>query len=145
MDGWFKTGDLGKIDENGHLVLVGRKKSLIVLDNGKNVHPEEIEDLVKDEIPISVKSWFLRPKEILGSNQSIIAAIVFIDMADFPDKSMEEIWQMASSDINKVNKKLPGYKMIRDVTVVTEDFEKTSTKKIIRQKAIERYRLVSSR
>lgn len=146
MDGWFKTGDLGKIDENGHLVLVGRKKSLIVLDNGKNVHPEEIEDLVKDEIPYIREIVVLEAKkEILGSNQSIIAAIVFIDMADFPDKSMEEIWQMASSDINKVNRKLPGYKMIRDVTVVTEDFEKTSTKKIIRQKAIERYRLVSSR
>ena len=129
-----------------HLVLVGRKKSLIVLDNGKNVHPEEIEDLVKDEIPYIREIVVLEAKkEILGSNQSIIAAIVFIDMADFPDKSMEEIWQMASSDINKVNKKLPGYKMIRDVTVVTEDFEKTSTKKIIRQKAIERYRLVSSR
>ena len=84
-------------------------------------------------------------KEILGTAQQIIAAIAFIDTSDFPEMSLSEIWEMASADINKVNKKLPGYKMIRDVTVITEDFEKTSTKKIIRQKAIEKYQLVSSK
>ncbi|MGI6773503.1 MAG: AMP-binding protein [Clostridiales bacterium] len=145
-DGWFKTGDYGRIDQHGHLCLVGRKKSLIILNNGKNVHPEEIENLVKDEITYIREIVVLEAqKEILGTAQQIIAAIAFIDTSDFPEMSLSEIWEMASADINKVNKKLPGYKMIRDVTVITEDFEKTSTKKIIRQKAIEKYQLVSSK
>lgn len=140
-NGWFKTGDYGRLAKDGHLTIVGRKKSLIVLDNGKNVHPEEIENFVKDEIPYIREIVVMEAeKEILDQKQKIIASIVFIDAEDFPHKTLAEIHAMASQDIALLNKQLPAYKQVRDVALVTEDFAKTSTKKIIRQKVIEQYR-----
>ncbi|MDR1630593.1 MAG: AMP-binding protein [Oscillospiraceae bacterium] len=140
-NGWFKTGDYGKLAKDGHLTIVGRKKSLIVLDNGKNVHPEEVENFVKDEIPYIREIVVMEAeKEILGQKQKIIASIVFIDAGDFPHKTLADIHAMASQDIALLNKQLPAYKQVRDVALVTEDFAKTSTKKIIRQKVIEQYR-----
>lgn len=144
--GWFKTGDHGRLGEDKFLTIVGRKKSLIVLGNGKNVHPEEIETLVKDEIPYVREVVAMETeKVVLGKTQSIIAAVVYIDKEDFPEMSLPELREMTLQDLSKVNKQLAEYKMVREVSVVTEDFEKTSTKKIIRQKVIDKYQPVNTR
>lgn len=139
-NGWFKTGDYGTTDENGGLCLKGRKKNLIVLSNGKNVHPEEIESLIREQIPYIRETVVMEAEnEAHGKKQKIIKALVYIDSSDLPGRSESEIEDMVNEDVRRVNTLLPGYKTVSSVSVVTEDFEKTSTKKIMRHKVIEKY------
>lgn len=139
-NGWFKTGDIGKMTDDGQLILTGRKKNLIILDNGKNVHPEEIEDLLLDRIPyIREVVVFESEKEIFGAMQKIIAAVVYVDSADFKGKTTADIENMVKSDVMTVNADLPGYKALSRVMVSQNEFQKTATNKILRRKVIEEY------
>lgn len=140
-NGWFKTGDYGAADENGNLYIKGRKKNLIVLSNGKNVHPEEIESIVSENIPYIREIVVMEAeKDICGKKKKIISALIYINPEDFPGEEPEAIEKAVNGDIGRVNAMLPGYKTVSSVKIVTEDFEKTSTKKIIRQKAIQKYK-----
>ena len=139
-DGWFKTGDFGRLDAKGRLYVTGRKKNLIVLDNGKNVHPEEIESLICAQLPYVREAVVMETeKEVFGKLQRIIAAVLYVDPLDFPEQSVQETEAMAKADMMQVNAKLPGYKAVNHVFIATGGFQKTSTNKILRSKVIEQY------
>ncbi len=117
---WFKTGDYGRIDEDGFLFYVGRKKNLIILSNGKNISPEEIED------KLSCISYV---KEVLVYEEDgVIAAEFFLDTAEVAD-AKEKIRE----DVNRVNREMPVYKHVTKIKTRDTEFKKTTTLKIVRK------------
>lgn len=136
-DGWFKTGDLGFFDEDGFLHIAGRKKNVIIANNGKNVFPEEIEDLLN-------RSPFIQECMVYGEkdekHDEIIAAQIVTDAEAFIEYSEKNNVQITpelvnniiSEEIKKVNKELANYKQIRRFYIRDTEFEKTTTQKIKR-------------
>lgn len=137
QDGWLYTGDLGFIDDDGFVHITGRKKNVIVLNNGKNVYPEEIEPLLNE-------SEFIKESLVYGkqSNNDIILSVQVIVDKDhinsaFPEgKTDEEIRNIIWEEIRKVNDKLVIYKRIKNLEIREKEFEKTTTLKIKRYKEI---------
>lgn len=117
---WFKTGDYGRIDEDGFLFVTGRKKNLIVLSNGKNVSPEELEDKL---MLIDYVSEVL----VYEENKKIVAEF-FLNEEEYPD-ARERI----QADVNDFNRKMPLFKNINKVKVRDEEFPRTTTLKIVRK------------
>ena len=136
IDGWFHTGDLGKIDENGYLYITGRCKSVIVTKNGKNIYPEELEYYLNDSPLISESLVLGINKE--NDGETYINAQIYPDIQAITDylkgsvPTKEEIWKIVSDIVASVNKKLPNYKHIKSFGIREEEFEKTTTKKIKR-------------
>ena len=135
-DGWFHTGDLGKIDEDGYLYITGRCKSVIVTKNGKNIYPEEVEYYLNDN-PLIQESLVLgiqkKDDDETYVNAQIypnIEAITEYLKGSVPTK--EEIWKIVSDVVSNVNKKLPNYKHIKSFVVRDKEFEKTTTQKVKR-------------
>lgn len=136
-DGWFKTGDFGYFDEDGFLHLTGRKNDIIVLKNGKNVYPDEIEGMI-NKIPYIAESLvFARNKS--KTDTLLEAKIVYgeKDLAkEYPDIDIQDtskIETIIMEDIkSKVNINLAAYKHVKKVTITTEPMEKTTTSKIKR-------------
>ncbi len=135
-DDWFYTGDLGYLDEDEYIFITGRKKNIIITDNGKNVFPEEIE-YVLSKIPYISESMVWGASDNSGVNNSTIAATVTIDEEEvnealgesYTDKDVEVLlW----SEIDKVNDGLPLFKKVKKLIVRKNDFEKTTGKKIKR-------------
>ncbi len=129
QDGYFRTGDLGRLSKGNFLTITGRKKNLIILPNGKNVSPEEIEETVS-AIPY-VKEVMVYAKK--REDGEIIAADVFLDSAYLSMNPIDNIGQRLDQDIRRLNGSLPVHKRIGDVQIVDQEFEKTTTKKIKRQ------------
>ena len=134
-NGWFRTGDYGSIDADKNLVICGRKKNLIVLSNGKNVHPEELEGYIYEMMPYVKESLVYIDKNKKGSE--VISTYVYLDQDFSSGKSLEELETILKEDLKKVNKKLPSFKKIQHIYIKEEEFEKNSSKKIIRQKFLE--------
>ena len=131
-DGWFKTGDVGYLDADGYAFITGRIKFVIVLENGKNVFPEEIEEYLETVDTISESCVIGRKAE--DSDEIILTAVVYPDFTKFPsDASEDEIKESIRKSINAINKKLPSFKQIKTVEIRKTEFEKTTTKKIKRQ------------
>ena len=132
VDGWFNTGDLARIDEEDYIFLTGRKKNVIVLKNGKNIYPEEIEALI-DKIPYVVENVVMGEEE--GDDYRLVAHVVYDPEAEeLKGKSAEEIQALTDADIEKINSEMPNFKRIKEVYLRTEPFEKTTTQKIKRRK-----------
>jgi long-chain acyl-CoA synthetase len=132
VDGWFNTGDLARIDKEGYIFLTGRKKNVIVLKNGKNIYPEEVEALI-DKIPYVVENVVMG--EEIGDDYRLVAYVVYDTEADvFKGRSPEEIQAIVDADIEKINDEMPKYKRIKQTYLRTEEFEKTTTQKIKRRK-----------
>ena len=129
-DGWFYTGDLGKVDSEGYLFLYGRTKNMIVLPNGKKVFPEELEMLI-NKID-GVKESFVFERKDVGDKVLICAKIVYKDL-----NQVENIQNM----IMNINENLPIYKQISKIYVTTEELLKTSTGKIKRNEEVEKIKL----
>ena len=128
-DGWFRTGDMGYMDEDGYFYITGRLKSVIVLENGKNIFPEEIEEYLGN-IELIAESVVVGRQN--GSNV-LLTAIVFPDYKKFDDEATdEEIRSTIEKEINAMNKKLPTYKQIKQIEYRNIEFEKTTSKKIKR-------------
>lgn len=131
VNGWFNTGDLARIDEEGYIFLTGRKKNVIVLKNGKNIYPEEIESII-DGIPYITENVVMG--ERVGDDYRLVAHIVYDPDADaVRGKSVAEVQAIADADIEKISAEMPGYKRIKQVYIRTEPFEKTTTQKIKRR------------
>ena len=136
IDGWFHTGDLGRIDENGYLYITGRCKSVIVTKNGKNIYPEEVEYYLNDNPLISESLVLGIQKE--NDDETYINAQIYPDIQAITEylkgsvPTKEEIWKIVSDVVANVNKKLPNYKHIKNFGIRDEEFEKTTTKKIKR-------------
>lgn len=130
-DGWFRTGDIGYVDKDGYIYITGRCKSVIVLENGKNVFPEEIEEYLEDVDQIAECVVVGRKKE--DSEEVVLTAVVYPDFNLYEKNT--EIGEIAS-DIKKriaeINKKLPSFKHIRNIEIRKTEFEKTTTRKIKR-------------
>lgn len=136
IDGWFHTGDLGKIDENGYLYITGRCKSVIVTKNGKNIYPEEVEYYLNDNPLISEALVLGIHKE--DDDETYINAQIYPNIEAITEylkgsvPTKEEIWKIVSDAVANVNKKLPNYKHIKSFGIRDKEFEKTTTQKIKR-------------
>ena len=129
-DGWFNTEDYGRLNKRGQLVINGRKKNMIVLDNGKNVYPEEIENYLLG-IPYIQEVVVKGKKNEIGQEVALIAE-VFLNKEKVEELKIENIEEKLKSDINEVCKELPIYKHISDIEIRKEEFAKTTTNKIKR-------------
>ena len=139
-DGWFYTGDLAKIDEDGYIFICGRKKSVIVLKNGKNIFPEEMENLV-NKIE-GVKESFIFGKQQSDDKEDIKihVKIIFdreIMREAYKVETDEEIYKVLADKIKEVNRIMPKYKAIRGIIISEEPLIKTTTNKIKRQANLE--------
>lgn len=129
-DGWFNTEDYGHFNEKGQLVINGRKKNLIVLDNGKNVYPEEIEMYIS-KIPYVQEVIVKGKKNEIGQEVALIAE-VFLNQEKVDELKADDIEEKLKLDIREVTKELPIYKKIGEVEIRKEEFNKTTTNKIKR-------------
>ena len=133
--GWFKTGDLGYIDKNGYLFLMGRKKNVIVLKNGKNVYPDEIENVINRIPGIKESFVFGRPESDDPTDLRLECKMVY-DEALFKEihklSKEEDIKEFLDEKIKEINKTMPNYKFIKEVYITTEPLIKTTTLKIKR-------------
>ena len=136
IDGWFHTGDLVKIDNEGYIYICGRKKNVIVLKNGKNIFPEEMESLVNKIEGVSESFIFGKQLSDDKENVKINVEIVF-DRAIVKDvykaETDDEIYKALLEKIKEVNGKMPSYKAIRGMILTETPLIKTTTNKIKRQ------------
>lgn len=136
-DGWLHTGDLAKIDKDGYIFITGRKKFVIVLKNGKNIYPEELEALVNKIEGVKESFVYGKPEE--DGDFKICAKIVYDkdivkEIYNIEDEKQikEAIW----NEVKKINKQMPAYKYIRDIIVTDKELIKTTTQKIKRHEEI---------
>lgn len=134
-DGWFNSGDIGYMDEDGFIYITGRSKNVIVTQNGKNIYPEEIETLLSKVEEISESMVY--GKEVAGEKELIITARIIPDydrIEELHGKGLneEEVYKLIWEQIKKVNRKLSNYKTVKKLEIKEDQFEKTSTMKIKR-------------
>lgn len=137
-NGWLLTGDLAYIDKEGFIFITGRKKNVIVLKNGKNVYPEEIEFLV-NKIPLVKESMvFGMPKD----DDVIVSVKVQYDdeyiKEKYPNENEKELEKILWKKIKEINHTMPTYKYIKNLIPTKEEFIKTTTAKIKRFEEIKK-------
>ena len=135
-DGWFQTGDLARIDEEGYIFICGRKKSVIVLKNGKNIFPEEMETLINKEDGVEESFIFGKPISKDPNDIKIFVKIVY-NKESFEGKTENEIKEYFNEKIKSINKTMPHYKAIRGIIISDKPLIKTTTNKIKREKNLE--------
>ncbi len=138
-DGWFYTGDMGRFDKDGFLYLTGRKKEVIVLKNGKNIYPQEIEFLINKLDMVEECMVYGRPK---NNDYLISAKIVYnpeVMEEHYPGKTEKEyeaiIWQAIKEKINAI---MPNYKHIKEIVITKEPLIKTTTQKVKRAEELKK-------
>ncbi|PKL82627.1 MAG: long-chain fatty acid--CoA ligase [Ignavibacteriae bacterium HGW-Ignavibacteriae-3] len=136
-NGWFKTGDIGYIDEDGFLHINGRKKNVIISKSGKNVFPEEIEDIL-NRSPFILECLVFgeedaKQGEIITA-QVVVDAEAFIELAETNHIQIDDalLNKTISDEVEKVNQQLAAHKQIKRFYIREQEFEKTTTQKIKR-------------
>ena len=139
QNGWFKTGDLGYFDKDGFLYITGRKKEVIVLKNGENVYPSDIEFLV-NRLPY-VQESILFSRENSKNELTLGIKIVYDEETikeKFGEKTEKEYEEAVWEDIKEINKNLSIFKRIKELILTKEPLEKTTTQKIKRFKELDK-------
>lgn len=133
-DGWLHTGDYGYFDKDGFLYVCGRKKSVIVTKNGKNIFPEEVEFYL-------IQSQFIQEALVHGiidekSGDTVVKAEVYLDRDSINEEagniSTNELIKFVKKEIDKINEQMPLYKRVKRFAIREKEFEKTTTRKIKR-------------
>ena len=132
IDGWYHTGDLGYKDKDGIIFITGRKKNVIVLKNGKNVYPEEIEVLVNN-LPYVAESMVYGEKK----DDDLMVSVKIVYNKEYvkdkyPDLSEDEFRNIVWKDIKEINTKLPKYKYMKKLILTDIPMIKTTTQKVKR-------------
>ena len=135
QDGWFMTGDLGYIDEDGYAVITCRKKNVIITKNGKNVFPEELEYYL-GLIPLIGESMVYADDNTQGDD-TVIVAVVTLDREEVAESfgdnpSAKEVEAAVWKEVDKLNDSQPFFKKIKKITFRKRDFVKNTSSKIIR-------------
>ncbi len=136
MDGWFYTGDLGCFDSGGHLWISGRKKNVIVMKNGKNIFPEEIESIVVNLPYVDDCMVFTREK-----HNELVLWLKIVYNADYLRQegiTEEQLAETVKKDLRDINNKMPQYKHVNHFILDDEPMIQTTTKKVKRNPEIER-------
>ena len=142
-EGWFYTGDLAKIDEEGYIFICGRKKSVIVLKNGKNIFPEELENLVNKIEGVKEAFIFGKAQSDDKNNIKINVKIVFdrdVIKDVYKVEKNEDIYTVLAKKIKEINQTMPSYKAIRGIMLTEEPLIRTTTNKIKRQENLDAIR-----
>ena len=141
QDGWFYTGDLGYKDRDGFIFITGRKKNVIVLKNGKNVYPEELEQLIANLPYVEENMVYGKEKD---DDLVVSVKIVYNKEYMYTENegvSEEEIRNIIWQDIKKINKTLPKYKYIKNLIITDKPMIKTTTQKIKRYEEIKKEKI----
>ena len=128
-DGWFKTGDIGYMDSDGYIFITGRKKNVIILSNGKNIFPEELEEHLSHNEIVGESVVIGRANE---NGETVITAVIYPNPELTVGKSADEISAMVKEAVDLTNKSLPTFKHIAAHEIRDTEFEKTTTRKIKR-------------
>lgn len=139
QDGYFHTGDLGYLDKDGCIFVTGRKKSVIVLKNGKNIFPEELETLI-NKLPF-VEESIVYGKPTKDGDLDLCAKIVYNEQLlkeFFPEAKKENYYDIILKEVKQINKTMPAYKYIRQIMVTEEPLIKTTTQKVKRHEEIKK-------
>ena len=137
-DGWFYTGDLGYFDKDGFLFITGRQKNVIVLKNGKNIYPEEIEQLINNLPYVAESMVFGIPKD-----DDLVLSVKIVYNKDYvkehyPNSTEEQLKEIIWKDIKNINSTLTNYKHIKNLIITDEPMVKTTTQKVKRFEEIKK-------
>ena len=136
-DGWFYTGDLGYIDNDGFLFLTGREKDVIVMKNGKKVFPEELEVLVNN-LP-EVEECFIYGMAQKGDkNDPMVSVKIVYNKDAIINRNENELYDILWNEVKEINKTLPPYKYIKNMIITDKPLIKTTTHKIKRKEELAR-------
>lgn len=143
VDGWLHTGDLASVDEDGYIFLHGRKKNVIVLKNGKNVYPEELEILIANLPYVEENMVFGQPRHEDSDERDLALCAKIVYNKEYMKESYgtdepEEIDRIIKKDIDGINKELPVYKQMLRVITTDQPMIKTTTGKVKRFEEVKR-------
>lgn len=130
-DGFFHTGDYGKLDEEGWIYITGRKKNLIILSNGKNVYPEEIEADIQKVEGVNEVVVYAGESRVQKDKITIVAEI-FPDAELLADKGVTDLQKYFEDQVKALNARMPQYKAVKRVKLRNAEFEKNTSRKITR-------------
>ena len=143
-DGWLHTGDLAYTDKDGFVFICGRKKNVIVLKNGKNVYPEEIEQLISSLPYVEENMVFGQPRHENGDEKDLALCAKIVYKPDYIKEilnlsSIDQIEAQIHQDIDQINNQLPSYKQIFRLVITDQPMIKTTTGKVKRYEEIHHF------
>ena len=136
-DGWFHSGDLGCIRPDGNLVITGRSKDVIVLPNGENIYPEEMETHYTQSPFIKELCVLGIPEDAAGPSGEKLHAVVVPDMEEFKRRGQTAMTEMIRFALENLSKQLPSYQRVLSFSIRNEPFPRTVTRKLKRFEILE--------